>query len=58
MPSFAVKAIDTTGAGDAFVGAMLYKLHHHHRVKLATLSTMLADNGMIKRRRAAPQWLC
>ena len=27
IPSIAVKPVDTTGAGDAFVGAVLYQLH-------------------------------
>ena len=29
IPSIEVKPIDTTGAGDAFVGAVLYQLSHY-----------------------------
>ena len=28
VPSIPVKPVDTTGAGDAFVGAVLYQLSH------------------------------
>ena len=30
VPSIPVKPIDTTGAGDAFVGAVLYQLRNIH----------------------------
>jgi fructokinase len=38
VPSFAVKAVDTTGAGDAFWGAVLYHLGAKTREELARMS--------------------
>lgn len=41
FPSIEIKAIDTTGAGDAFVGAALYQLSGHTVAEIKSLS---ADN--------------
>lgn len=38
IPSIAVKPVDTTGAGDAFVGALLYQLSQHNIVEMKSLS--------------------
>ena len=38
VPSIAVKPIDTTGAGDAFVGAVLYQLSKYSLQMIETLS--------------------
>jgi fructokinase len=41
IPSIAVQAIDTTGAGDAFVGAVLYQLSNY--TKAATENLQVTD---------------
>lgn len=38
IPSIAVKPVDTTGAGDAFVGAVLYQLHEKSLDQILQLS--------------------
>ncbi len=38
IPSIEIKAIDTTGAGDAFVGAVLFQLSHKKIDKIKNLS--------------------
>jgi fructokinase len=38
LPSIAVKPIDTTGAGDAFVGAVLYQLSKFDRKEMSMLN--------------------
>lgn len=38
VPSIPVKPVDTTGAGDAFVGAMLYQLAHINPEQLKSLT--------------------
>ncbi|MEP7278580.1 MAG: PfkB family carbohydrate kinase, partial [Bacteroidota bacterium] len=38
VPSIQVQAVDTTGAGDAFVGAVLYQLSHKSLDAIARLS--------------------
>jgi fructokinase len=38
IPTIAVKAIDTTGAGDAFVGALLYQLRNFSLQEILALS--------------------
>ncbi|MDE3212316.1 MAG: carbohydrate kinase [Bacteroidota bacterium] len=38
IPSIAIKPIDTTGAGDAFVGALLYQLSQYERDAMHSLS--------------------
>ena len=38
IPSIAVKPVDTTGAGDAFVGAVLYQLSQHNIAEMKSLS--------------------
>ena len=37
IPSIPVQAIDTTGAGDAFVGAVLYQLSHYSKTAIENL---------------------
>ena len=37
LPSIAVEAVDTTGAGDAFVGAVLYQLSHYSKTAIENL---------------------
>ncbi|WP_174616426.1 carbohydrate kinase family protein [Virgibacillus ihumii] len=44
VPSIEVKAVDSTGAGDAFVGAMLFQLAEEHNPK-----ELLADFEQVKR---------
>jgi fructokinase len=39
VPSISVKPIDTTGAGDAFVGAVLYQLSKYSLQRILALST-------------------
>ena len=38
VPAFAVQAVDTTGAGDSFMGTMLYQLKGHSVAEIARLS--------------------
>lgn len=38
IPSIPVKPVDTTGAGDAFVGALLYQLSQHNIAEMKSLS--------------------
>jgi fructokinase len=38
VPSIAVNPIDTTGAGDAFVGAVLYQLSHYNKTDMEALT--------------------
>jgi fructokinase len=38
IPSIPIKPVDTTGAGDAFVGAVLYQLSQHHPAAIQQLS--------------------
>ena len=38
VPSIPVKAIDTTGAGDAFVGALLFQLSNKHKADIDQLT--------------------
>lgn len=38
IPSISVKPVDTTGAGDAFVGALLYQLSQHNIAEMKSLS--------------------
>lgn len=38
IPSIAVNPVDTTGAGDAFVGAVLYQLSQHNIAEMKSLS--------------------
>ena len=38
IPSIAIKAVDTTGAGDAFVGAVLFQLGKLTKVQIAKLT--------------------
>ncbi len=37
VPSIPVQAVDTTGAGDAFVGAVLHQLSHYSKTDIANL---------------------
>lgn len=39
VPSIAIKPIDTTGAGDAFVGAVLYQLRNYNLAQIKSLSS-------------------
>jgi fructokinase len=48
VPGFAVQAIDATGAGDGFVGALLYQLTQHG-VNAAMLAATVADIPFIER---------
>jgi fructokinase len=41
IPSISITPVDTTGAGDAFVGALLYQLHHKNLTEINKLP--LAD---------------
>jgi fructokinase len=44
LPTYDVKTIDTTGAGDSFLGAVLFKLRDKSRAELTAISTEeLAD---------------
>jgi fructokinase len=49
IPSIPVKPVDTTGAGDAFVGAVLYQLSSKSRSEIAALTlsqwTNIVTNG-------------
>ena len=49
IPSIQVQPVDTTGAGDAFVGAVLYQLSQHSYEEIQTLSIdqwkMIIING-------------
>jgi len=38
IPSIAIQPVDTTGAGDAFVGAVLYQLSRHNIAEMKSLS--------------------
>lgn len=38
VPGIKVEAVDTTGAGDAFVGAVLFQLSHHSPKDIGTLT--------------------
>jgi fructokinase len=38
IPSIAVQPVDTTGAGDAFVGAVLFQLSSHHSREIRSLN--------------------
>ncbi len=38
IESIAVKPVDTTGAGDAFVGAVLYQLSHRSKMQIAEMN--------------------
>ncbi len=38
IPSIPIKPVDTTGAGDAFVGAVLYQLSHYSPFKVQSLA--------------------
>lgn len=38
VPSISVKSVDSTGAGDAFVGAVLYQLRNHRLADILSLS--------------------
>ncbi len=39
LPTFDVPVVDTTGAGDAFVGSLLYRLRNYSREQIAFLPT-------------------
>jgi fructokinase len=39
LPAYDVKTIDTTGAGDAFLGAVLFRLRDKSRAELNAIST-------------------
>jgi len=40
IPSIPVKPVDTTGAGDAFVGAVLYQLSKRPLIEIKSLSAL------------------
>lgn len=40
IPSYVVKAVDTTGCGDAFFGALLYKLLEESNIEEVTIETL------------------
>ena len=46
LSSFAVKTKDTTGAGDAFMGGLLYQLASHDNVRTA-LTALIADTEQL-----------
>lgn len=56
VPSIAVKAIDTTGAGDAFVGAVLYQLSSH--TNSAAVKDLSYWTGIVKNANKAGARTC